>query len=188
MNCIQMSSQCANKEAAMKFINQLYDPIVSMQVLFGSIGPNIKDNGDGTYAILPPEDKNMDPGTWKWTSSWADNGAMYIADSLKLTLGTDMQAIDAQMTNLKPVIDGIDKKNSVMPLMFMKYSMDDNVTMGTNNTNVMNIALSKWAQWITDGGIEKDWAGYVDSCKKAGIDQNIEIVQKKFDEYKASGK
>ena len=188
MNCIQMSSQCANKEAAMKFINQLYDPVVSMQVLFGSIGPNIKDNGDGTYEILPPEDPNMDPGTWKWTSSWADNGAMYIADSLNLTLGTDMQAIDAQMTNLKPVIDGIDKKNSVMPLMFMKYSMDDNITMGTNNTNVMNIALSKWAQWITNGGIDKDWAEYVDSCKKAGIDQNIEIVQKKFDEYMASSK
>lgn len=188
MNCIQMSSQCANKEVAMKFINQLYDPVVSMQVLFGSIGKNIKDNGDGTYAVLPPEDKAMDPGTWKWTSSWADNGAMYIADSLKLTLGTDMQAIDKQMTDLKPVIDGIDKENDVLPLMFMKYSTDDNVTIGTNNTSIMNIVLSKWAQWITDGGIEKDWDSYVDSCKKAGIDQNIKIVQKTYDEYKGSSK
>ena len=27
-----------NKDAAMKFINELYDPVVSMQVLFGSLG------------------------------------------------------------------------------------------------------------------------------------------------------
>lgn len=185
MNCVQMSSQCKNKEAAMKFINQLYDPIVSMQILFGSIGPNIKDNGDGSYAILPPEDPNMDPGTWKWTSSWADNGPMYIADTLKLTLGTDMQAIDKQMTGLKPIIDAIDKENDVLPSMFMKYSVEDNATMGTNNTSIMNIALAKWAQWITNGGIENEWDEYVENCKKAGLTQNIEIIQKNYDAYKS---
>jgi putative aldouronate transport system substrate-binding protein len=185
MNCIQMSAQCKNKEAAMKFINQLYDPIVSMQVLFGSIGPNIKDNGDGSYAVLPPEDPNMDPGTWKWTSSWADNGAMNIADTLNLTLGTDMQAIDEQMKDLKPIIEGIDKDNDVLPSMFMKYSVDDNATMGTNNTNIMNTVMAKWAQWITAGGIENEWDEYVKNCEKAGLLQNIEIVQKNYDTYKS---
>jgi putative aldouronate transport system substrate-binding protein len=184
-NCVQLSSQCANKEAAMRFINQLYDPIVSMQILFGSIGPNIKDNGDGTYTVLPPEDPAMDPGTWKWTSTWADNGPMYISDDLKLTLGTDMQSIDKQMEGLKPIIDAIDTKNDVLPSMFMKYNVDDNATMGTNNTAVLNIALAKWAQWITDGGVEKEWDAYVANCKKAGIDTNTEIIQKYYDEYKS---
>src|SRR5690606_28207673 len=37
-NMVQMSASAKDKDAVMKFINQLYDPIVSMQVLFGSIG------------------------------------------------------------------------------------------------------------------------------------------------------
>ena len=53
-NMVVMSAKTKNKEAAMRFINELYNPKVSMQVLFGSIGPNIKDNGDGSYSVLPP--------------------------------------------------------------------------------------------------------------------------------------
>lgn len=184
-NCAQMAVKCKNKEAALKFINILYDPVVSMQVLFGSIGPNIKDNGDGTYAVLPPQDASMDPGTWKWTSSWADNGAMNIADSLKLTLGTDMQALDAQMQALKPVMDAIDRENDVLPSIFMKYSVEDNATMGINNTSLMNLALAKWAEWISNGGTDAQWDAYVNDCDKAGVNQNIRIIQQKYDEYKS---
>lgn len=185
-NCAVMSSRCKNKEAAAGFLNILYDPVVSMQVLFGSIGPNIKDNGDGSYTILPPEDPNMDPGTWKWTSSWADNGAMNIADTLNLTLGVDMQALDEQMAALKPIMDNIDKENDIYPAIFMKYTLEDNATIGINNTNIMNLALAKWAQWITNGGIDQEWDAYVEDLNKAGINQNIEIIQKKYDEFKNS--
>ena len=55
-NMVVMSAKTKNKEAAMRFINELYNPQVSMQVLFGSIGPNIKDNGDDSYSVLPPAD------------------------------------------------------------------------------------------------------------------------------------
>ena len=102
---VVMSAKTKNKEAAMRFINELYDPKVSMQVLFGSIGPNIKDNGDGSYSVLPPADPNMDPGTWKWTSTMADNGPMYIADSLKLNLGKDMQEVIGQSEPLKNALE-----------------------------------------------------------------------------------
>ncbi len=185
-NCAVMSSRCKNKEAAAGFLNILYDPVVSMQVLFGSIGPNIKDNGDGSYTILPPEDPNMDPGTWKWTSSWADNGAMNIADTLNLTLGADMQALDEQMAALKPIMDNIDKDNDIYPSIFMKYTLEDNATLGINNTNIMNLALSKWAQWITNGGIDQDWDAYIEDLNKTGINQSIEIIQNKYNEYKNS--
>lgn len=185
VNAIQMSAASKNKEAAMKFINELYDPEVSMQVLFGSLGTNIGDNGDGTYTILPPEDAAMDPGTWKWTSTWADNGAMYIADSLKLTLGTDMQSVGKQTEPLKAALDAIDKENDVLPSMFIKYSAADNNAMSLNNTSMMSLALSKWSQWITTGGIEAEWDDYVKNIEQTGISKNIEIIQKYYDDYKS---
>ncbi|OUM94119.1 MAG: ABC transporter substrate-binding protein [Thermobacillus sp. ZCTH02-B1] len=184
VNMVVMSAKSKNKEAAMRFINELYDPIVSMQVLFGSIGPNIKDNGDGTYEVLPPADPNMDPGTWKWTSTWADNGPMYISDDLQLTLGTDMQSVGAQTEPLMPALNAIDKENDVLPTMFIKFTPEDNSTMALNNTNLMNLAMAKFSQWITSGGIEKEWDGYVKEAERTGLPQNLEILQRYVDEYK----
>ena len=46
-----------------------------MQELFGDIGPNVEKVSDTEYKVLPPADANLDPSTWKWTSSLADNGA-----------------------------------------------------------------------------------------------------------------
>lgn len=186
VNAVQMSAASKNKEAAMRFINELYNPEVSMQVLFGSLGTNIGDNGDGTYSILPPEDPAMDPGTWKWTSSWADNGAMYISDSLKLTLGTDMQSVGQQTEPLQAALDSIDKDKDVLPSMFIKYSAADNNTMSLNNTSMISLALSKWSQWITKGGIDSEWDEYVKNIEKTGVSKNIEIIQKYYDEYKSN--
>ncbi len=183
INSVQMSAACENKEAAMRFINELYDPQVSMQVLFGSIETNIKDNGDGTYAVLPPTDPAMDPGTWKWTSSWADNGPMYIADSLELTLGTDMQAIDAQTAPLSEAMGKVDLEKNVLPSMFMKYTTEDNTQLGLNNTNLMTLCVAMWSQWMTTGGIDEQWDDYVKNCESAGLNQNLEIMQKYYDAY-----
>jgi len=151
-NMVVMSAKSKNKEASMKFINELYNPTVSMQVLFGSLGTNIKDNGDGSYAILPPADSQMDPGTWKWTSTWADNGPTFISDSLKLTLGTDMQSVGQQTEPLQQVLSAIDKDNDILPSMFIKYNPEDNNAMVLVNTNMINLAMSKFSQWVTKGG------------------------------------
>jgi putative aldouronate transport system substrate-binding protein len=187
-NMVTMSAKTKNQDAAMKFINELYDPKVSMQVLFGSLDTNIGDNGDGSYKVLPPVDTKMDPGTWKWTSTWADNGPMYISDSLKLALGTDMESVGKQTDPLMSAIKAIDVKNSVLPSMFIKYSKDDNNTMSLVNTNLMNLTMAKFSQWITKGGVDKEWAAYVENSNKIGLPQNLEIMQKYYDDYKSKVK
>ncbi|MDP4086614.1 MAG: extracellular solute-binding protein [Bacillota bacterium] len=187
-NMITMSAKTQNKAAALKFINALYDTKVSMQVLFGSLGTNIADNGDGSYKVLPPADSKMDPGTWKWTSTWADNGPMYISDNLKLTLGTDMQSVGKQTEPLAPVLNAVDKSKDVFPGMFIKYSKDDNSKLSLNDTNLNTLVLAKYSQWITKGGIENDWNTYLNNVKKAGLEDNLKIMQKYYDKYMSSQK
>lgn len=182
-NNIVMSAKTKNKEAAMRFINELYKPEVGIQVLFGSIGPNIEDKGNGSYAVLPPKDAKMDPGTWKWTSTWADNGAFYISDTIDLTLGKDMQEVLTQSEPLKDALAGVDTRVDIYPGTFVKYSNDDNNIMSLNNTNIMNLANTTFAKWVTKGGIEAEWDSYVKESQKAGIDKNLEIMQKYYDEF-----
>ncbi|GAE32249.1 hypothetical protein [Halalkalibacter hemicellulosilyticus] len=183
VNMVQMSSATENKEAAMRFINELYDPEVSMQVLFGSLGTNIEDHGDGSYTVLPPEDEQMDPGTWKWTTTWADNGPMYISDSLDLTLGEDMQDVLRQTEPLSDVLSNIDTLTNVYPGVFIKYSDEDNNQMSLINTDFMNLAMAKYSQWITEGGIENEWDAYVEEIERIGLQTNLDIMQRYYDDY-----
>ncbi|OQP12261.1 extracellular solute-binding protein [Geobacillus zalihae] len=187
-NMVTLSAKSKNKEAALRFINELYDPKVSMQVLFGSLGTNIKDNGDGSYKVLPPADPKMDPGTWKWTTTWADNGPMYISDDLNLELGVDMKSVIEQTEPLKAALDAIDKDNDIFPGMFIKFSKEDTSKLALNNTNLMNLAMPKYSQWITKGGIEKEWDAYVKKAEKTGLLENLKIMQKYYDQYKKDQK
>lgn len=187
-NRYSMSAKCENKEAAMKFIDGFYDEVVSMQVLFGGISDGcIADNGDGTYAVLPPQDPSIDPGTWKWTSSFADNGGMYIRDDLQLTLGTDMQAVNEEKAVYDPLFENLDSKD-IYPALFMKYSADDTNTLAMNQANINNITDQTWSAWISDASrdIDAEWDAYVESVMSAGLSQNLEIRQAAFETYLAN--
>ncbi|WP_349772288.1 extracellular solute-binding protein [Lederbergia citrisecunda] len=182
-NMVQMSATAKDKDAAMKFINELYDPIVSMQVLFGSVGSNISDNGEGTYTVLPPEDLGMDPATWKWTTTWGDNGPMYIPDSSQITPSSDLEAIVEQTKPLKAALDGINKEKDVYPEIFIKYSPEDYYVLTQLNSTLMNLSMGAFGKWITEGGMEEEWDAYVQQLESIGITRTIDMMQKYYDEY-----
>jgi putative aldouronate transport system substrate-binding protein len=46
--------------------------------------------------------------------------------------------------------------------------------------------MQRWATWITEGGIESDWDGYVAEVEGSGLAQNIEIHQSYYDEFSSS--
>lgn len=183
---IVMSSNCQNKDAAMKLIDAFYNPEVGAQVLWGGMNTTdkgIEKNSDGSYTVLPPADKTVDAGSWKWENTFADFGPIYLSDSMKVTLPSDVQAAVKEKSVYDPLIAKADPKKDLYPQIFMKYSTDDANSMAVNQANIDNITTPKWSQWITKGGIEKDWDAYVASVKKAGLDQNLEIRQKAYQEY-----
>ena len=186
-NRVAMSAKCANKEAAMRFIDGFYDEKVSLEVLFGGandVDKCIEIGDDGSYTILPPADTEMDPGTWKWTSSFADNGPIWIRDDLKLTVGTDMQAVTEEKSVYDELFEDLDT-NDIYPQMFVKYSEDDTNTLAMNQANINNLINQSWSAWITDASrdVDAEWDAYVQSIMDAGLTQNLEIRQKAYDEY-----
>ena len=188
-NALVMSANCANKDAAMRFIDGFYDPIVSMQVLFGGMNDTdkgIKDNGDGTYEVLAPADSSIDPGTWKWTNTFADLGPFYIADEIKdnLTLGVDMQRVAEEKAVYTQYTDKVDPKKDVYPAMFMKFNQSDLSTLAVNQANIDNITDQKWSAWMTgQADIDAEWDSYVQSVEAAGLAENLAIRQAAYDEY-----
>lgn len=187
-NRVAMSANCKNKEAAIKFVDGFYDETVSMQVLFGGMNDadkGIKDNGDGTYTVLPPADSKLDPGTWKWTGSFADNGPYYIRKDLKLMLGTDMQGVKQEKSVYDEILSKVDTNNDIFPQIFMKYNQENTNTMAMNQANIDNIVDQTWSAWMTDPSrnIDAEWDSFVTSIQNAGLTQNLEIRQAAYDEH-----
>lgn len=183
-NAIMMSANCADKEAAMKYIDAFYSPENSIQVLFGSLGKCIEKNDDGSYTVLPPEDTSKDPGTWKWMNALADRGPMYISDDMNVTLPTDLQAVTELDAVFTPVTSEIDTENDVYPRAFMKFSQEDNSNMSLINTDVTSVTSTNFSKWVTEGGADSDWDSHVEALKNAGMEQVMEIIQKQYDAYK----
>lgn len=182
-----ISAKCENPEAALRFLDRFYDQTHSVESLFGGITDgNIEKTGDNSYKVLPPQDPNTDPGTWKWTSSFADNGPMYIRRATEIEMAEDMTYALEEREIYNDVIAKATKADTY-PQMFMKYTDEDNNTMALTQANINNIIDNQWSLWLTGQmDVESTWDSYVQSVYDAGLQQILDIRQAAFDEYLAN--
>lgn len=186
-NHITMSADVGgDKDAALAVINAFYDQDISIQVLWGDLGTNVEKSGDDSYEVLPPADTQLDPSTWKWTTTLADAGPSWIRDDIDVVLPTDIEEANVESEPLQAAFDNIDPETDIYPFKIVKLSTEDRNTIAINNTAIMNLAMSKFGEWITAGGVEEQWDGYVQELEAAGLNQNIEIYQRYYDDYRAS--
>lgn len=183
-NRVCMSAKCENQDAAMKFVDQFYDQTHSVETLFGGIADgNIEKVDDTTYNVLPPQDSETDPGTWKWTTSFADNGPMYIRQAITLNMSQDMTNALTEREAYKDTIAKASTQDTY-PQMFMKYSADDLNNMAVSQANINNIIDNYWSLWMTgQSDIDADWDAYVESVDAAGLQDILKIRQAAFDTY-----
>ncbi|MDO4293574.1 MAG: extracellular solute-binding protein [Eubacteriales bacterium] len=179
-----ISAKCENPEAAMRFIDRFYDQTHSVEALFGGVTDgNIEVTGDNSYKVLDPQDPDTDPGTWKWTSTFADNAPMYIRRSSEIEMAQDMTFALEEREVYNDVIAKADKTDTY-PQMFMKYTEEDQNTMALTQANINNIIDNQWSLWMTgEQDIESTWDAYVQSVYDAGLQQILDIRQAAFDEY-----
>ncbi len=183
-NRIAMSAKCENKAAAMRFMDQFYDATVSVEVLFGGISDGcIEKTGNDSFKVLPPLDPNTDSGTWKWTSTFADAGPMYIRKSTEIEMAQDMAYALEEREIYKDVLAKVTKED-YYPQMFMKYTESDLNTMAMNQASITNLTNNYWALWLTgESDIDADWDSYISAVNDAGLPEVLAIRQAAFDAY-----
>ncbi len=180
-NHILVSAQTKAKDAALRVVDALYSQDLSLQVLFGDFGTNIAQGDDGSYEVLPPADGESDPSTWKWTSSLADFGPLWIREGLDVTLPTDLAEAVEQSVPLADAVANVDVDEDVLP-PYLKMSTEDLSTLALNNSAILNLSQTKFAEFVTSGGIDAGWDAYVEQLEASGLTQNVELYQKYYDE------
>ena len=68
----------------------------------------------------------------------------------------------------------------------MPMTTEQTRKMNENNTGITQSAMSKFAQWVTKGGVDKEWDSYVAGLKKNNLDENIKIEQQVYDHFKSN--
>ena len=180
-NHVVVSAQSTAKDAALRVVDAFYGQDMSVQVLFGDLGTHVTKVDDSTYEVLPPADGESDPSTWKWTSSLADFGPMWIRSDLDVTLPTDLAEAVEQSTVLAEAVANVDPVEDVLP-PYLKMTTEDLSTLALNNSAILNLTQTKFAEFVTAGGIDAGWDDYVAQLERSGLTQNVELYQKYYDE------
>jgi putative aldouronate transport system substrate-binding protein len=110
---------------------------------------------------------------------------MWIREDLDVVLPTDLAEANEESEPLQEALANVDPEEDVYPSLEIKMSAEDLNTLALNNTTVLNLAMTKFAEWVTSGGVEDEWDTYVEQLRSSGLDQNIEIHQRYYDEYSA---
>lgn len=80
----------------------------------------------------------------------------------------------------------MDPEKDVYPTQFIKMTAEDISAMALVNTTMLNTTQTKFADWITNGGVEEQWDDYLATVKASGIEDNIAKMQQYYDDYMAS--
>lgn len=178
-----ITSANKNLELTAKWIDQQYAPLQSVQNNWGTYGDKKQQN---IFAF----DKNQKmlkhlplEGTapTEIRQKTEVGGPLAILDSYygKVTTMPDdaKWRLDILKENYVPYM----KNKSIYPKIFMKEKDLDKVAQIEADMN--DYIARKRAEWITKGGIDKEWESYKKELERYGLTEWLTIKQKYYDDY-----
>lgn len=178
-----ITSANKNLELTAKWIDQQYAPLQSVQNNWGTYGDKKQQN---IFAF----DKNQKmlkhlplEGTapTEIRQKTEVGGPLAILDSYygKVTTMPDdaKWRLDILKENYVPYM----KNESIYPKIFMKEKDLDKIAQIEAEMN--DYIARKRAEWITKGGIDKEWESYKKELERYGLTEWLTIKQKYYDDY-----
>ena len=182
-NKVSISAKVTNKEAAEKLVDAFYTADIGIQARYGSFGIGVKKNGDKDYTVLPPADKSKNASDWQFQNSLSDGApGWFVQPGVKLTLPKEQFEVRGVEDAYKQDFSNIDLNKDVI-YGGVSYTADEAKQYALNDTGISQTAMSKFAQWVTKGGIDGEWDAYVAALKKNNLDKQIELQQAAYDRY-----
>ena len=177
--CVKAGLDEEHKAAALKMIDAWLDPELTMESYYGDLGTYIeKDaNDENTYNVLKFQDDLSTFGLADRGLTWVRPGVTVTGDEDKVLAEEDGKVYEEQQSHVD--------EDDIVP-DYVRLSTEDNTTVSNNNSTIWNYALPQISTWIQDGGLtDETWNQYIETLKSSGIEENIELWQKWYDEYMA---
>lgn len=177
-----ITSANKNLELTAKWVDQLYEPLQSIQDNWGTYGETDKQNifelkDDGTLA-------HLDLGE---ASPWETRANQYVGGPLAVLneyYGEYTTCPDDAQARLDILHNTYVKDMNAeynYPLVFM--TIEDTEKLTQYETSVKAFAERKKAEWILKGGINEEWDSYLAEIEELGLSKMLEIKQSYLDAY-----
>lgn len=177
-----ITTKCENPEKLLQWADDFYTDVVSLQTFYGSIPEQVRENEDGTYDVLAPEDgSSLD--TSAWSHSLRGFGPRYMTDEFaaKVNLPEDQgDGIKLKEDELNGKYVTYDR-NIGLPMM--QYTEEELTRINEIGTDVYTYCEAQYAKWVVEGGIDEEWDGYLEQLKNMGAEELVSIHRNAYDIY-----
>lgn len=179
--CVVTSAN-KNLELTAKWIDELYDPLQSIQNNWGTYGDEVNQNifelkEDGTLAHLDLGGSSP----WEARVNQCVGGPLVILDEYYGKYSTCPDDAQARLDILHGTYVKDMKAEYNYPVVLM--SQEDIELLTQYETAVRQYTDRKRAEWVLNGGIDEEWDSYLEEMEKLGLSKMLEIKQKYLDEY-----
>ncbi len=171
-----ITSACKNPELLMKWIDQVYDPITSMQVIYGPIGEYFEEepDADGFY-IEKPE-------------AGGDLKARLEFKAPSRQLNSDFQQYYHMEERAQQRLDDLsnvwfEKVTDFDYYPSVVYTLEETETINEYISDIDEYVKETSANWIINGGAADEFDGYVKQLESMGVNDVVAAWQSAYDRY-----
>jgi len=171
-----VTSTCENPELLMKWIDQVYEPVLSMQAVYGPIGEYFESEPDDNGVYVETAEAGGDlkartelKGPFRQMSS--DFGTYYYMEARAQERIDDLKNIWFEK------VDNLEYYPSIV------YSLEEIDIVNEHISDLNTYVTETSANWIIYGGIEEEWDGYIKTLESNGMNEVVSAWQSAYDRY-----
>lgn len=175
-----VTKSCKNPALLLKWIDQVYDPLMSMQAIYGPIGSYWKDEPDenGCYVMkdlaegeTAGELKSKNELTGPSAQLAEDYGTYYYLEDRA------QQRLDDLNNFWFQYVDSTEYFPSVV------YTEEEIEVINDKLSDIKSMSEERAAHWLRDGGIESEWDQYLEDLDNMGLSDVLGAWQAAYDRY-----
>lgn len=178
-----VTSACKNPELLLKWVDQLYDPVNSMQLVYGPIGEffNPEPDADGLYRmreLQPGETAGELKGKLEIFGPYAQLSDYY-SEFWELEPRAQQRLDDIRDFWLPYVTNNT---SFPMPVSYTEEEINTLNKMG----DIKDYCNEMFAAWVKNGGADEGWDAYVKQLENMGVNEVVASWQAAADRYNAN--
>lgn len=172
-----VTSANKNPELTMRWVDELYEPKMSAQINWGPIGEIYEEDANGMLV-----NKELPDGVamGELRQKVAPGGPFVV---LKEHFGSVVD-MEPRAKERLAILDEYYKPHMVQenyPSIF--FSPEELEIINTIEPEIKTFVKQKEAQWLIEGGIEKEWDAYVKQLNDMGLEKLMDVYQKGLNRY-----
>jgi len=178
-----ITKECVNPELLLSWVDQLYDPLMSMQALYGPIGEFYTEEPDenGVYVMRELQEGET-AGELK-----SKLELLGVSRQLADDFGTYYYMEDRAQERLDDLKDfWFQNVDNFVYYPSVTHTLEETEIINEYMSDIRTLTSEKTAKWLRDGGIEEEWDAYIQTLNSIGLQEVLQAWQDAYDRYLAA--